>query len=276
MRTTEDRDAMLGKALVQAFQEECGTKHPEVEELAALIDSKLGPDESTRIMGHVASCDRCYELFSMSSEMVKERQEVNLIEHLKIPFTGYKMLLAKVRGMNLIANFKMPLVLAAGILIAIGAFFAYKSLYFPSPEVVALKGAPKKEAPRLSAPAELKEPSVSLTASVPGKNREETKPHENKREGKSTSFHAEVAVNDAVGEFLSDTPDDLVTDKNKIGILVAMLSEDNKSISRYNISEVRIERGEALMRSVRSSAEKAEITIKNGVLTIKLLESDGR
>jgi hypothetical protein len=244
MRTAKDRDTMLGKAIVKTFQKECVTAHPEAEELAALIDGKLSPDKRAGIMEHLASCDRCYEVFSMSSEIVKERQ-----------------------GVRQIADFKIPLTLVAGIVIAVGLFFAYKGLYFPSPEVVALK-----EAPRLSAPAELKEPPSSI-ASVKEKKREETKPQENNlKEKPAPVYYAKVEVNDAVGEFLNETPEDIVTDKKQIGELVAMLVRDDRTIGRYDISEVRIEHGETIMRSARSSAGKAEIRIKNGVLTIKLVD----
>jgi hypothetical protein len=245
MRTAKDRDTMLGKAIVKTLQKECVTAHPEAEELAALIDGNLNPDKRAGIMEHLASCDRCYEVFSMSSEMVKEQQ-----------------------GVRRIADFKIPLTLVAGILIAVGLFFAYKGLYFPSPEVVALK-----EAPRLSVPAELKAPPASSIASVKEKKNEETKPQENNlKEKPAPVYYAKVEVNDAVGEFLNDTPEDIVTDKKQIGELVAMLVRDDRTIGRYDISEVRIEHGETIMRSARSSAGKAEIRIKNSVLTIRLVD----
>src|SRR3990172_5147640 len=145
MRTAKDRDAILGKALVKALQEECEMKHPELEELAALIDGKLSPDERTSIMGHLASCERCYEVFNLSSEMVKARQDAKQT-----------------------ARFRMPLALAAALLITVGVFLAYKDLQPPSPEVVALKAPSRSEAPRVLAPAELKGPPASLTTSVAG------------------------------------------------------------------------------------------------------------
>ena len=254
---TEDRDAILGKAIVRTFQKKDGTEHPEAEELAALIDNKLGPDEKSRVMEHVASCDRCYELFTISSEMAKERHEVSRT-----------------------ARFKMPLALAASLLIVVGAFLAYKGLHVTPTDIVALKASPQEEtAPRLPAPTELKG-SPSLTASVPGKSGEETKPRETTVKGRPASvLHARIAVDDAVGEFLNDAPDDIVTDENKIVQLVALLSKDTKSIGGYDINEVRIEWGETLTRSAQRSFEKAEITIRNGVLTIRLLDraaSDGR
>lgn len=275
MRTKEDRDVVLGKALVRAFQEECEEKHPGLEELAALIDGKLKPDERTRMMGHVASCDRCYEIFSMSSEMVKEQQGVSRVAHANMPpVTGYRLLLAKVQEAMRVTPFRVPIAVAAGLLIAVVAlFFAYKDRYVPSSELIALKADPQKEAPRLSAPSETREPVAPMVASVPEEKREEMMPREKSREEKPAAvFYAEVAVNDAIDEFLSDVPDDRVTDKKKIGELVAMLVDDNKAIGKYAISEIHIERGETLMRSTRSSAERAKITIKNGVLTIKLVE----
>jgi hypothetical protein len=184
----------------------------------------------------------------MSSEMVRKQQAVDRTAH-----------------------FKIPLTLVAGLLIAIGLFFAYKGLHFPSSEVVALKAEHQKEAPRLSSPAELKPSSSIVTAEE--KKKEEARPYENASEKKPAPvFYAEVAVNDAVGEFLSDTTDDVLTDKKKIGELVAMLAKDNKTIGAYDISEVRLERGETLMRSSHSSTGKAEIRINNGVLTIKLVD----
>ncbi len=248
MRTTKDRDAILGKALVRTLQYECEMDHPEIEGLAALIDNKLSPDERTRLMGHMASCDRCYELFIMSFEMAKERQ-----------------------GAGRTASFRMPLALAAGLLVIVGAFLAYKGLLIPSVDIVAVKIASQKEAaPHRTAPSELKQPSASPTASVPEEKMKEVKRGEKNRKEKPASvFYARVAVSDALEEFLNEMPDDTVTDRNKIGELVAMLSKDDMRIGKYDIDEVRIELGNTLMRSARRSFEKAEITIRNGVLTIK-------
>ena len=273
MRTAKDRDDILGKALVRELQEECEMEHPTLEEMAALIDGKLSPDERTGIMGHLGSCERCYEVFNLSSEMVKEQQQAKQTARLRMPFTVYKMLPARVQGLSRIANYKMPLAFAAGMLIAIGALLMYNNLQTPSPQVVALKVAPQKEAPPVLAPAEIKETPPSLIVSAGGDKQEGTKSSESIRKEKPAPvYYARVEVNDAVGEFLNDTPDDVVTDKKQIGQLVAMLVRDDRTIGGYDISEVRIEHGETIMRSTRSSAQKAEIRIRNGVLTIRLVD----
>src|SRR3954452_22694019 len=40
--------------------------HPSPEELAAYIDGNLGKDETARVIEHLASCEDCYDVYSMS------------------------------------------------------------------------------------------------------------------------------------------------------------------------------------------------------------------
>jgi Putative zinc-finger len=42
------------------------TGHPSPEELAAYIDGNLGKEEAARVTGHLASCEDCYDVYSMS------------------------------------------------------------------------------------------------------------------------------------------------------------------------------------------------------------------
>lgn len=274
MKTEKPGETLLGKALVRALQEDGGIDHPAAEDLAELIDGRLGPDDRIRLMGHLASCDRCYELFQMSSEMAQEQQPAKQTTRPEVTLSdGYRKLLEKMRGMSLMPRFNIPSAAAAVLLIAFGVFLAYKNLQPPSSDVIALKVAPQKEATPVLAPAEIKKTPPSLIASAGGDKQEGTKSSESIRKEKPAPvYYARVEVNDAVGEFLNDTPDDLVTDKKQIGQLVAMLVRDDRTIGRYDISEVRIEHGETIMRSARTFPGKAEIRIRDGVLTIRLVD----
>lgn len=72
----EERDSVIGKALTvrmisgQASDEACIS----LEEIAAFIDGTIPDVDLNRIMGHLSRCERCYQVFSMTSELQKPEQ----------------------------------------------------------------------------------------------------------------------------------------------------------------------------------------------------------
>lgn len=80
-----------------------------LEEMAALIDGNVKDTERDRMMSHLASCDRCYETFLLTSELSEEK-----IIPLKRTF------------------FSHPMRLAASIVIAaFSLFLFYKIVFMP-------------------------------------------------------------------------------------------------------------------------------------------------
>jgi hypothetical protein len=49
--------------------------HPELEELAALIDGQCGTAEAARLRAHLASCAECYEVFSETLHLQEDLRE---------------------------------------------------------------------------------------------------------------------------------------------------------------------------------------------------------
>ena len=69
----EDKDAAIGRALSRAIKESARAEEClSPEELSAFIDGTLDEQNRDRVMGHLSHCDRCYEIFSMSHELVEE------------------------------------------------------------------------------------------------------------------------------------------------------------------------------------------------------------
>jgi anti-sigma factor RsiW len=46
--------------------------HPEIEELAALIDGMCGTSEASRLRAHLASCSECYEVFAETLHLLED------------------------------------------------------------------------------------------------------------------------------------------------------------------------------------------------------------
>jgi len=46
------------------------TGHPSAEELAAYIDGNLGKEEAARVTAHLASCEDCYDVYSMTAQFL--------------------------------------------------------------------------------------------------------------------------------------------------------------------------------------------------------------
>ena len=59
--------------------------HPTPEELAAYIDGNLGEDEVARITGHLASCEDCYDVYSMATRFLLESEPAPPKDNL-VPF----------------------------------------------------------------------------------------------------------------------------------------------------------------------------------------------
>lgn len=72
----EKRDAAIGRALSRAIKEAAGSEGcPSSEDISAFLDGRLDEKQRDTLMGHLSHCDRCYEVFSMAHEMVKQKKE---------------------------------------------------------------------------------------------------------------------------------------------------------------------------------------------------------
>lgn len=71
--SSEERDDVFGKALSARMM--CGQAPDEpcisLEEIAGFIDGSLTDVDKNRIMGHLSRCERCFQVFSMTSELQK-------------------------------------------------------------------------------------------------------------------------------------------------------------------------------------------------------------
>lgn len=116
-RNPED-EKKLGQALSRALREtgaagEC----PPPEDIAALIDGALRGSERDRIMGHLARCKDCYQVFSTASELVK----------------GDRPPAAKLIKMpDRKRRYFVPAAIAASLLLALSAFYFYGRSFFTS------------------------------------------------------------------------------------------------------------------------------------------------
>ena len=75
--SSEERDAVIGRALVARMMSEKapGEACISLEKISALIDGMLPDPDRNRVMGHLAKCDRCYQVFSLTSELQTSESE---------------------------------------------------------------------------------------------------------------------------------------------------------------------------------------------------------
>jgi hypothetical protein len=75
-RIKEERDEIVGRALSRVIKEGVKAEEcPPPEDLSAFIDGKLDEQQRNRVTGHLSHCDRCYEVFSVAHEMIREEKE---------------------------------------------------------------------------------------------------------------------------------------------------------------------------------------------------------
>lgn len=70
------RDVFLGTAITRAFKraEQVNTC-PALEDIAALVDGTIQGTLRDDIMGHMATCDRCRQVFTMTGELAEHEKE---------------------------------------------------------------------------------------------------------------------------------------------------------------------------------------------------------
>ena len=68
--TAEQRDEVIGRGLTKQMNAGVAGICPSIEELAALIDGTLEGDAREQLMKHLAVCERCYEVFTTSQELL--------------------------------------------------------------------------------------------------------------------------------------------------------------------------------------------------------------
>lgn len=68
--TAEQRDELIGRELTRQMSAGATSICPPMEELAVLIDGTLEGEARDRLMKHIAACERCYEVFSTSQELL--------------------------------------------------------------------------------------------------------------------------------------------------------------------------------------------------------------
>jgi len=71
----EEKDEIIGQALARAIKESAQADEcPSDEVLSAFVDGTLKEQERETVVGHLAHCDKCYEIVSLAREMVKEER----------------------------------------------------------------------------------------------------------------------------------------------------------------------------------------------------------
>lgn len=95
-RLINRKDDMIGEYLSSMVnKEKANTKCPSDEEIAVFLDGKLNDTDRDAIMGHISSCDDCYELFT---EVINIQEEPS-----KVSWLNPKFLISKVVPYSLAA-----------------------------------------------------------------------------------------------------------------------------------------------------------------------------
>jgi hypothetical protein len=72
----EEKDEILGRALARAIKENAKADECLSDEvLSSFVDGTLNEQERDAVVGHLAHCDKCYEVVSLAREMVEEEKE---------------------------------------------------------------------------------------------------------------------------------------------------------------------------------------------------------
>lgn len=80
-----------------------------------------------------------------------------------------------------------------------------------------------------------------------------------------------VAIDENLRDFLMNNNQTTITDKISIRSVQKMLGKHNKSIASYNIRELRLKWPVRTTKDIAWKPEKVNIQIKNGVMTIEIL-----
>lgn len=133
-------DRMMG---MQEFVSSHGSggEHPELEELAALLDGRLPPEECARIRAHLVRCEDCRETYAEAVHVQEELAETSRGEVLPFPFEKEQR-----RGNQRLAPW-----LAAAAAVLIAAAGLYRNFVSPPKIVVADLVEPLRDNPGLTA-----------------------------------------------------------------------------------------------------------------------------
>lgn len=73
---TDEHDQIMGQALNRATTGvTIGNTCPSMEEIAELVDDTIDPDRRDALLGHVAGCERCYQIFNATRESVNNEEQ---------------------------------------------------------------------------------------------------------------------------------------------------------------------------------------------------------
>jgi hypothetical protein len=76
----EEKDEILGRALSKTIKSDAiADQCPPLEDLSAFIDDTLDEQGRDAILGHLAHCDKCYEVVSIAREMAGEEKKQKLM-----------------------------------------------------------------------------------------------------------------------------------------------------------------------------------------------------
>lgn len=229
--TKKEHDMIIGQALARAIRETSRDEEcPPLEDIAALIDGKLDTVKKDRLMEHLAHCDKCYETFSMSYELIKEEKKKSW-------------------------SF-VPYAIAASILI-ISGYFIYSNYLTQGNQIQIAQDKTK---------VETETPPDRPVVSQP-----DVKPKE-KEKKESPVLIAMVELNSEAKELIINTKDNTIRDEKFVNDIVKALKIESKDFRQSKIEEVRIEWPDTKVKSLFLIPDKAEVELKNGVLTIKILE----
>ncbi len=74
----KERDLVLGRAMARALGDRAGaTSCPSSEAMAALVDGAMSADERDSLLGHLAECGRCRDIYVTARELVQNTATVS-------------------------------------------------------------------------------------------------------------------------------------------------------------------------------------------------------
>ncbi len=231
----------------------------------ALVSKKATGKERDDGLAHLAACDHCRRAFLLASDISSHADAPEAAGSVSPPDEGKVISFFSARR----SRVYMPYALAAGLVLAVLSFLIIRSTP-QGPVTIAQNHGKEVIHEKPVAPAagmeSIRPPLASSAA-----------PQQPRKHPKSPGHRvllARIEPDEKLRDFLMNSKEEKITNEKDRVMVLAMVKSSGLNFDDRNIREVRVEQSRTVIKSFMALPKQAEIEIRDGVMTIKLLPGE--
>ncbi len=260
MKKKPQTDETLGIALSAFVRSETAGKCLPSDAIWALAQKKVKGKERDNILMHLSSCDQCYRAFLLASDISSHSLESPILA----PDKKVASLLSRHR-----VRTYLPYALAASLVLSVLSFLVIHTA--PPGQPVSIAQNHERELNHENPVA----PPGEKVAQPSAPSRKTPQPQKKRPKSQTQPvLVAKIEPDERLQAFLMNSREEKITNEKDRVMVVAMVKSSGLNFDAGDVREVHIEQPRTVIKSFAPLPKYAEIKIRDGVMTIRVLPAE--